>query len=77
MPTTRTLVTSTPRKSQGKPGKAAGYATCIAGKWQLNGLTYQLDRYQDPTRPNDAGFDEYCLWQLTQPKSKENAMHDP
>ena len=54
----------------GNLAKQAGYATCIAGKWQLNGLTYQLDRYQDPTRPNDAGFDEYCLWQLTQPKSK-------
>lgn len=36
--------------------KAAGYATCIAGKWQLgNGLE----------GPKHFGFDEYCLWQLT------------
>ena len=54
----------------GNLARQAGYATCIAGKWQLNGLTYQLDRYQDSTRPNDAGFDEYCLWQLTQPRAK-------
>jgi len=32
----------------------AGYATCIAGKWQL-GL--------DPELPKKFGFDEYCLWQ--------------
>jgi len=36
--------------------KAAGYATCIAGKWQLQGGL---------TGPNKFGFDEYCLWQLT------------
>lgn len=34
----------------------AGYKTCIAGKWQLEG---GLDG------PRRAGFDEYCLWQLT------------
>ena len=35
--------------------KDAGYATCIAGKWQLsNGLE----------GPHLAGFDEYCLWQI-------------
>lgn len=36
--------------------KRSGYATCIAGKWQLgNGLE----------GPAHFGFDEYCLWQLT------------
>ncbi len=36
--------------------KKAGYATCIAGKWQLaNGFD----------GPAHFGFDEYCLWQLT------------
>ncbi len=54
----------------GNLAKKAGYATCIAGKWQLNGLTYKLDGYQDSDRPHAAGFDEYCLWQLTQPRSK-------
>jgi arylsulfatase A len=35
--------------------KEAGYATLIAGKWQLAG------GYEGPGR---VGFDEYCLWQL-------------
>ena len=50
--------------------REAGYATCIAGKWQLNGLTYKLEGHQDNNRPAKAGFDEYCLWQLTQPKAR-------
>jgi len=40
----------------GQVFRRAGYATCIAGKWQLGG---GLDA------PHKAGFDEYCLWQLT------------
>jgi arylsulfatase A len=36
--------------------KHAGYATCIAGKWQLG---------RDPNLPKQFGFDEYCLWQHT------------
>ncbi|MHC4248482.1 MAG: sulfatase-like hydrolase/transferase [Planctomycetota bacterium] len=36
--------------------KRAGYATCVAGKWQLQGGF---------EGPNKFGFDEYCLWQLT------------
>lgn len=36
--------------------KSAGYATCIAGKWQLG---------QDIDLPKKFGFDEYCLWQHT------------
>lgn len=36
--------------------KEAGYATCVAGKWQLKG---GFDG------PGKFGFDEYCLWQLT------------
>lgn len=36
--------------------KNAGYATCIAGKWQLGGGVQG---------PNHFGFDDYCLWQLT------------
>jgi arylsulfatase A len=34
--------------------KPAGYATCIAGKWQLG---------RDPELPKKFGFDEACLWQ--------------
>jgi arylsulfatase A len=36
--------------------KQAGYATCMAGKWQLG---------RDPELPKKYGFDEYCLWQHT------------
>lgn len=36
--------------------KSAGYATCIAGKWQLG---------QDPGLPRKFGFDEHYLWQHT------------
>ncbi len=35
----------------------AGYATCIVGKWQLG---------KDPASPYDAGFDSYCLWQVSE-----------
>lgn len=34
--------------------KANGYATCIAGKWQLSP--------ENLKGPYQAGFDEYCLW---------------
>jgi arylsulfatase A len=36
--------------------KKAGYATGIAGKWQLG---------RDPALPRTFGFDESCLWQHT------------
>jgi arylsulfatase A len=36
--------------------KKAGYATCIAGKWQLG---------RDVNLPKKFGFDESCLWQHT------------
>lgn len=41
--------------------KRSGYATCIAGKWQLEG------GFDAPRR---FGFDEYCLWQLTRRPSR-------
>src|SRR5688572_31185118 len=36
--------------------KQAGYATCVAGKWQLG---------RDVGLPRTFGFDESCLWQHT------------
>ncbi|PQO30039.1 arylsulfatase [Blastopirellula marina] len=39
----------------------AGYETCIAGKWQLDG---GFDG------PRSFGFDHYCLWQLTRRPSR-------
>jgi arylsulfatase A len=41
--------------------KKAGYATCVAGKWQLGG------GFEGPAH---FGFDDYCLWQLTIRKSR-------
>ena len=34
--------------------KSAGYATALAGKWQLSGKI--------PKLVHEAGFDEYCMW---------------
>ena len=39
---------------------AAGYATCIVGKWQLSG---RGDLYPG-THPDESGFDEWCLWEV-------------
>lgn len=44
--------------------KEKGYATCISGKWQLNGINRNNPNNQDVNRPYQFGFDEYCLWQL-------------
>ncbi len=63
----------------GKLMKDAGYATCIAGKWQLNGLAYKekVPDWNDPSRPNKFGFDEYCLWQLTKERKEGERYADP
>jgi arylsulfatase A len=53
-----------------------GYQTCVVGKWQLNGLTYRLPGFDDASCPLQAGFHEYSLWQLTQPKSKGERFAD-
>jgi len=57
----------------------AGYKTCIAGKWQLNGLAYKnkIADWEDNSRPNKFGFDEYCLWQLTIGGNKGGRYADP
>jgi len=46
--------------------KNAGYATCVAGKWQLG---------KEPDSPSHFGFDESCLWQHTR-RSKDQQKHD-
>jgi len=42
--------------SFGKMLRDEGYATCIAGKWQIN------DFRLEPEATVNAGFDEYCMW---------------
>jgi len=56
------------QRTFGNALKEAGYETCIVGKWQLNGLKYELEGYKDMSRPVHFGFNEYCLWQLTHTK---------
>ncbi|MDN5204568.1 sulfatase-like hydrolase/transferase [Fulvivirgaceae bacterium BMA10] len=42
--------------SFGRMLRDAGYATCAAGKWQIN------DFRLEPQAMVNAGFDEYCMW---------------
>lgn len=44
--------------------KEAGYATCVAGKWQLAGHYEGSNYHGVGTLPDEAGFDEHCLWQV-------------
>lgn len=45
--------------------QAAGFATAVAGKWQLYGSQGYGDRFRARgTLPQDAGFDHSCLWQV-------------
>jgi arylsulfatase A len=57
--------------------KEAGYATCIAGKWQLNGIAQKKADWQNANRPKEFGFDEYCLWQLNSPKKDGERFANP
>ncbi len=57
--------------------KEAGYASCIAGKWQLNGLNRNYKGNQDVNRPRHFGFDKYCLVQLTHGKNDGQRYADP
>lgn len=42
----------------------AGYATAVAGKWQLAGAIEGTAYKGQGTLPEEAGFDEHCLWQV-------------
>jgi arylsulfatase A len=50
--------------------KKNGYATAMAGKWQLSFL-------QDHDTIKDFGFDEYCAWQIFDGKSKTSRHFNP
>ena len=64
-------------KSFGNLFKENGYKTAIVGKWQLNGIAHKLEGFNDNTRPNHFGFDEYSLWQLTKLKSYGERFANP
>jgi arylsulfatase A len=59
--------------------KEAGYSTCIAGKWQLNGISYKdiFPYWNDTTRAKKFGFDEYCLWQYTKERAEGERYSQP
>jgi arylsulfatase A len=65
------------QKTFGNYLKDAGYATCISGKWQLNGISQLLPGYDDVTRPYHFGFDEYCLWQLNKGRNDGERYANP
>ena len=65
------------QKTFGNLLQDAGYATLIAGKWQLNGLNRNNLDNQDVNRPYHFGFDEYCLWQLNRPKKDGERFANP
>jgi len=48
--------------------KEAGYATVVAGKWQLHGAP-------NGSLPSDTGFDTFCLWNF--PGAIGNRFWDP
>lgn len=70
---------NTNQKTFGHVMKEAGYSTCIAGKWQLNGLSNkaQVKDWNDALKPRKMGFDEFCLWQLTKPAAEGERYADP
>ncbi len=65
------------QKTFGNLLRDAGYATCIAGKWQLNGLGRNKPGNQDLNRPHHFGFDEYCLWQLNHSRKDGERYANP
>jgi arylsulfatase A-like enzyme len=48
----------------------SGYATCAVGKWQLWGHSDARGRRGQGVYPDNAGFDEYCLWQIEERKER-------
>jgi len=52
-------------KTFGHLMQKAGYRTCVVGKWQLAARNKGVGTY-----PRQAGFHEYCLWQIDQRGSR-------
>lgn len=57
--------------------KDAGYATCAIGKWQLSGLYHGDPAAKEHRNPFQFGFDEFCLWQVTERASAGERYANP
>lgn len=67
-------------KTIGNLFQESGYKTAVVGKWQLNGLKInEINQTikSDNNRPNQFGFEEYCLWQLTKTKEYGERFANP
>ena len=67
-------------KTFGHMMQDAGYKTCISGKWQLysyNPPEFEPEWRGKGMRPEDAGFDEYCLWHAEHTEDKGSRYADP
>src|SRR5687768_1101791 len=65
-------------KTFGHMMQAAGYRTCIAGKWQLHSYDAPGSRYHGTGMlPEQGGFDEYLLWHDRLSETKGSRYADP
>lgn len=63
------------QKTFGHLLQGCGYATCVVGKWQLYGSVNQSAEVRGAgSMPEQAGFDEHCLWQV---KERGSRYKDP
>lgn len=64
-------------KTFGHYMQRAGYKTLVAGKWQLWGNMYQqeLAGGRVGTTPEQAGFQDHCLWQIDERGSRYKDPH--
>jgi arylsulfatase A len=63
------------QKTFGHLLQGCGYATCVVGKWQLYGSVNQSAEVRGAgSLPEQAGFDEHCLWQV---KERGSRYKDP
>ncbi len=55
------------QKTLGQYFAQAGYRTAVGGKWQLLGARHYPRRFRfRGTRPAEAGFQRWCLWQVAE-----------
>ena len=54
-----------------------GYHTCITGKWQLNNIGKDEAGRKDRKRFQKFGFDESCMWQMTETRQAGERYANP